>query len=188
MDSRYNLGKDTVPADPVAPAPVPMDPRGGVGPCDWSDDLDPWDPCGVPVDHPAPGSEHEPDIPVPADALEAPLDEEFRNIGLTVPPPDPFDTEASRRERVGQVRLEPHVPMPFPDIALVRRRLRLTQRQFAHIFGFPLATLRHWEKGDRHPTGAALVLLNVIARHPRAVLTSVARYRMARITVSPGRR
>ncbi len=44
----------------------------------------------------------------------------------------------------------------------------MTQEQFAS-FGFSVATLRHWERGDRTPQGAALVLLNVINRVPDAV-------------------
>ena len=59
------------------------------------------------------------------------------------------------------------------DVAQLRGRMNLTQEQFASRFGFPVATLRHWERGDRKPRGAALVLLNVIKRRPRAVLESL---------------
>lgn len=45
----------------------------------------------------------------------------------------------------------------------------LTQEQFSAQLGFSVATLRHWERGDRTPRGAALVLLNVIKRAPDAV-------------------
>lgn len=56
------------------------------------------------------------------------------------------------------------------DVAELRERLGMTQNLFAARFGFPLATLRHWEYGRRRPSGASLTLLNVIARNPRAVL------------------
>jgi putative transcriptional regulator len=46
----------------------------------------------------------------------------------------------------------------------------MTQEQFAARFGFSVATLRHWERGDRSPQGPALVLLNVIDKNPAAVL------------------
>jgi len=59
------------------------------------------------------------------------------------------------------------------DVAGVRGRLGLTQEQFAARFGFSVATLRHWERGDRTPRGAALVLLNVIARAPSAVMKAL---------------
>jgi putative transcriptional regulator len=60
------------------------------------------------------------------------------------------------------------------DVGGLRRRLGLTQGQFAARFGFSVATLRHWERGDRKPQGAALVLLNVIERNPKAVLEALA--------------
>jgi len=59
------------------------------------------------------------------------------------------------------------------DVAQLRERLGLTQEQFAARFGFSVATLRHWERGDRRPTGASLVLLNVINRNPKAVLAAL---------------
>jgi len=60
----------------------------------------------------------------------------------------------------------------------MRRRLRLTQRQFAGWFGFPAATLRHWERGNRHPSGSALVLLCVIRDNPRVVMQAVRKARL----------
>ena len=59
------------------------------------------------------------------------------------------------------------------DVPGLRTRLGLTQEQFAARFGFSVATLRHWERGDRSPNGAALVLLNVIDKDPRAVLRAL---------------
>ena len=55
------------------------------------------------------------------------------------------------------------------DVSALRQRMGMTQEQFAANFGFSVATLRHWERGDRTPQGAALVLLNVINRVPDAV-------------------
>lgn len=59
------------------------------------------------------------------------------------------------------------------DVSSLRERLSLTQEQFAARFGFSVATLRHWERGDRSPSGASLVLLNVIDRNPSAVLQAL---------------
>ncbi len=56
------------------------------------------------------------------------------------------------------------------DVAAVRGRLGFTQAQFAARFGVSVATLRHWERGDRNPQGPALVLLNLIDRDPASVL------------------
>ena len=60
------------------------------------------------------------------------------------------------------------------DVADLRKRLGLTQEQFAARFGFSVATLRHWERGDRTPHGPALVLLNLIDREPKVVLRALA--------------
>jgi putative transcriptional regulator len=59
------------------------------------------------------------------------------------------------------------------DVAALRRSLKLTQKQFAKIFGVSLATLRNWEQGRRRPEGPAMVLLNVIKREPEAVLRAL---------------
>lgn len=59
------------------------------------------------------------------------------------------------------------------DVSQLRSRLGFTQEQFAARFGFSVATLRHWERGDRSPTGASLVLLNVIDHNPKAVMQAI---------------
>ena len=63
-------------------------------------------------------------------------------------------------------------PQPV-DVKALRTRVAMTQEQFAARFGFSVATLRHWERGDRSPQGPALVLLNVIDKNPAAVLTAL---------------
>jgi putative transcriptional regulator len=59
------------------------------------------------------------------------------------------------------------------DVLALRQSMGMTQEQFAAKFGFSVATLRHWERGDRSPHGASLVLLNVIQRAPDAVKTAL---------------
>jgi len=59
------------------------------------------------------------------------------------------------------------------DVKALRTRVAMTQEQFAARFGFSVATLRHWERGDRRPHGPALVLLNVIDKNPAAVLSAL---------------
>lgn len=61
------------------------------------------------------------------------------------------------------------VEVPTTDVRAVRRKLRLSQSQFAAKFGFQPATLKNWEQGRTRPDGPARVLLAVIARHPEAV-------------------
>ena len=61
------------------------------------------------------------------------------------------------------------VKVPAINVRATRRRLGLSQAEFAAKFGFQTATLRNWEQGRTRPDGAARVLLAVIARHPDAV-------------------
>jgi len=70
----------------------------------------------------------------------------------------------NRKVRVHVVR----VPGPV-DVRKVRRRLGMSQGEFAAQFGINPATLRNWEQGRRQPEGPARVLLNIIAREPKAV-------------------
>ncbi len=59
------------------------------------------------------------------------------------------------------------------DVAEVRGRLGFTLAQFAARFGVSMATLRHWERGDRSPQGPALLLLNLFDRDPKGVLRAL---------------
>jgi len=59
------------------------------------------------------------------------------------------------------------------DVKNIRARTGMSQNEFALAFGISVSTLRHWERGDRTPQGPALVLLNVVAREPKAVLKAL---------------
>jgi DNA-binding transcriptional regulator YiaG len=55
-----------------------------------------------------------------------------------------------------------------------RRKLGLSQTEFAHLLGISVRTLHNWEQGWRKPTGAARVLLRLARLNPRAVLEAAA--------------
>ena len=59
------------------------------------------------------------------------------------------------------------------DVKSIRKKVGMTQQEFAAAFGISVSTLRHWERGDRRPRGPALVLLNVVDRDPEAVLRAL---------------
>lgn len=61
------------------------------------------------------------------------------------------------------------VHVPDVDVRAVRKKMGLSQSQFATRFGFPPATLRNWEQGRSRPDGPTRVLLAVIAKHPETV-------------------
>ena len=56
-----------------------------------------------------------------------------------------------------------------PNPKEIRRRLNLTQEQFAARFHLRLGTIRDWEQGKKEPDSAARALLRVIDRNPEAV-------------------
>jgi putative transcriptional regulator len=61
-----------------------------------------------------------------------------------------------------------HVPADI-NVKQLRRRLRLSQAEFAQRFGFTPARIRDWEQGRSKPDGAVRAYLLVIEREPRAV-------------------
>lgn len=81
-------------------------------------------------------------------------------------------SEAIAHANGQQSGVKTYQPQPV-DVSQLRAQLGFTQEQFAARFGFSVATLRHWERGDRSPSGASLVFLNVIERNPRAVMQAL---------------
>lgn len=63
-----------------------------------------------------------------------------------------------------------------PDnVRLARATLGMTQAEFSEVLGVRLPTLRHWEQGNRLSSGAAMALIRVIVREPRAVRRALRR-------------
>jgi putative transcriptional regulator len=69
--------------------------------------------------------------------------------------------------RVHKVAVKP------AEIQKARKRLGLSQDQFATVFGVSASTLRKWEQGQRSPAGAAKTLLKIIDREPKAVVRAL---------------
>jgi putative transcriptional regulator len=65
-------------------------------------------------------------------------------------------------------RYRAHVPVSV-DVAAIRRKLGLSQSEFAARFGFSVKNIRNWEQGVRQPEGPARAYLLVIDREPEAV-------------------
>ncbi len=70
--------------------------------------------------------------------------------------------------------------LDFADFApvipprVLRKKLHMTQAEFARALRIPLATLRNWEQGRVLPDPAARSLLTIVARNPRAALRALA--------------
>ncbi len=65
------------------------------------------------------------------------------------------------------------VKVPAVDVAAARKKLGLTQEDFASVFGVSLGTVRNWEQRRRRPEGPARVLLAMIDKDPEAVLRTL---------------
>ncbi len=61
-----------------------------------------------------------------------------------------------------------------PDVKAIRKRLNLSQREFAHQFHLSLSAVRDWEQGRFQPDQAARTLLKVIARIPDEIRKALA--------------
>lgn len=57
----------------------------------------------------------------------------------------------------------------IPDVRSLRRKLNLTQEQFARTFHLSLGAVRDWEQGRNQPDHAARALLQVIEFNPELV-------------------
>jgi len=66
--------------------------------------------------------------------------------------------------------LKPHVP----DVQAIRRKLGLSQSEFAARFGFSVRTVQEWEQGRAVPDRPARILLRVIDKSPKTVERAVA--------------
>ena len=90
-------------------------------------------------------------------AFDAMSDEERHQAALSDPDrPPATGAQLARARRV-------------PTVRALRKKLKMTQKQFAARFHLPLGTVRDWEQGAHRPDQAAQVLLTVIAKDPDAV-------------------
>jgi len=67
-----------------------------------------------------------------------------------------------------------HIPSDI-DVRALRRRMKLSQTQFAARYGFSAARIRDWEQGRSKPDGAVRAYLMVIRNEPEAVERALAR-------------
>ena len=60
------------------------------------------------------------------------------------------------------------------DIKAVRKKLNVSQSEFAMMIGVSLPTLQNWEQARPQPDGPAQALLKVAASNPKAVMEALA--------------
>ena len=60
-----------------------------------------------------------------------------------------------------------------PKIRNIRKKLNVSQNDFAMMIGVSVRTLQNWEQGRREPDGPAKALLQVALKNPKAVLDAL---------------
>jgi putative transcriptional regulator len=68
----------------------------------------------------------------------------------------------------GKVELEQVWPKPV-DVRAIRKRVRMSQAEFARVYGISKRALQEWEQGGRQPDSAARAYLTFIAKEPAVV-------------------
>ncbi|HYN45547.1 MAG TPA: helix-turn-helix domain-containing protein [Allosphingosinicella sp.] len=61
-----------------------------------------------------------------------------------------------------------------PDVRAIRETTGLSQQEFARAYRIPLATLKGWEQGRRHPDRTVAAYLSVIAQMPEEARRALA--------------
>ncbi|NNU62960.1 NadS family protein [Ochrobactrum soli] len=59
------------------------------------------------------------------------------------------------------------------DVAAIRKRLKLSQAEFAKRYGLPTGTIKDWEQKRRQPDRAAMLFLKVIEQAPDMVARAI---------------
>ena len=90
------------------------------------------------------------------------------------------EVEEALGEVLAHVRSEVDLPCRIVDdpsaerILALRKRMKLSRREFADRFGLDARAVQDWEQGRRLPDRAARVLLTVIEHNPKAVERALA--------------
>ncbi|AFK57189.1 helix-turn-helix domain-containing protein [Tistrella mobilis] len=85
-------------------------------------------------------------------------------------------TEADLRRHMIEDGQDPDAPLDtlrFLNPRDVRRRLGMTQKQFADALHIPLGTLRNWEQARTAPDPAGRALMIILQREPEAALRAL---------------
>ena len=67
--------------------------------------------------------------------------------------------------------LTPVEDLTAAQIKKIRLREKVSQAVFAMYLNTSVSTVQQWERGDKHPRGIALKLLNLVARKGLALIT-----------------
>ena len=102
------------------------------------------------------------------DVLERLVSRELVPVELEASNPTPLHLDLAKLGVSAAVR-EPREL----SVKQVRERQRLSQADFARLYGFEVDTVQNWEQGRYNVDRAAKILLNVIDYDPAAVISAI---------------
>jgi putative transcriptional regulator len=82
-------------------------------------------------------------------------------------------TEARAHARGEKSGVRIHT-VKVPDVRAIRRKLHMSQEEFAATYRIPLPTLKNWEQGRRSPDAPAAAYLQAIAKRPHEISAALA--------------
>jgi putative transcriptional regulator len=85
-------------------------------------------------------------------------------------------TEDDIRQHLIEDGYEPAAVIRDGDLispSVIRKRLGMSQRQFAEAIHVPIATLQNWEQGRTQMDPSARALMTILARDPQAALRAL---------------
>jgi putative transcriptional regulator len=91
-------------------------------------------------------------------------------------------TEEDIRRHMREDGYDPDEDIRDEDIispVFIRKRLGMSQRQFAEAIHVPVATLQNWEQGRTLMDPSARALMTILAREPEAALRALGHKRAA---------
>ncbi len=75
--------------------------------------------------------------------------------------------------RKGKMKPSRVYSFSIPDIKAIRKKLHVSQNEFAQMIGVSENTIQNWEQGRRKPEGPAITLLRITEKNPEAVLAAL---------------
>ena len=84
-------------------------------------------------------------------------------------------TSIDQARKIHKGKLKPGRIFKFSPVVVknIRKKLHISQAEFAYMIGVSIDTLQNWEQGRRRPDGPALALLKIAEANPETVMNAL---------------
>ncbi|MBL7131157.1 MAG: type II toxin-antitoxin system MqsA family antitoxin [Candidatus Omnitrophica bacterium] len=84
-------------------------------------------------------------------------------------------TSIDQARKIHHGKLKPGRIFKFNPVVVknIRKKLHVSQAEFAYMIGVNINTLQNWEQGRRRPEGPALALLKIAEANPKTVMNAL---------------